>query len=507
MPSASACVYAVGFASDFTNTILEMVEALGTVVFLVVLTRDDKGPTDWEAVSILKARADHIVVMPYAERGFRLSLLLRKPSDGNRDVIANVGKTYVKCSYLRAVTLPLHDESESEKKEEDMKRYCKIKTGPKPAEKKLKTFPQRPQIAEHKCMHCNKNMADLKLPSLHAFATHEKSCAEKRERLALSICAEANRADEKRRPALRISAEANRIPKSDFLAKKHPHPKDARIRFVDGVVDGERLHDYYVDYKCNGSFEKLDMLPTSSFYKQYFSEFDPVKTIETMRSKESWCRSKYYGMTDDEILKQWEDKRVEAAEAGTKLHDTIECHYNGHEISEEMCMNDHCLKLFKSFAKNHAHLKPFRTEWRIFSPDKYKVCGSVDMLFISENNDPTSGVLRLKMFDWKRTERIKNFSFGKRGTGILSNLDDTSETKYFLQQNIYKFIIENFYAPITVDGVTYDKISVDRMYLVTMHPKKKRYGKILVAKMQSKVKRMFESRERQLRSKLLQSAE
>ena len=47
-----------------------------------------------------------------------------------------------------------------------------------------------------------------------------------------------------------------------------------------------------------------------------------------MRKGKNWVKSKYYGMTDDEIKKQWDDNRIDASTKGTKMHLDIEGFHN-----------------------------------------------------------------------------------------------------------------------------------------------------------------------------------
>ena len=42
----------------------------------------------------------------------------------------------------------------------------------------------------------------------------------------------------------------------------------------------------------------------------------------------NWTKSKYYGMTPQQIKDQWNENGRIASEAGTKMHYDIECFYN-----------------------------------------------------------------------------------------------------------------------------------------------------------------------------------
>ena len=51
-----------------------------------------------------------------------------------------------------------------------------------------------------------------------------------------------------------------------------------------------------------------------------------------MRKGKNWEKSKYYGMTDDEIKKLWDDNRIDASTKGTKMHLDIEGFYNNIDV-------------------------------------------------------------------------------------------------------------------------------------------------------------------------------
>ena len=80
------------------------------------------------------------------------------------------------------------------------------------------------------------------------------------------------------------------------------------------------------------------------------------------------------------------------------------------------------------------------------------------MVYEKENGE-------LFIFDWKRTSKLvdennqlilKDFNFGYEG---LSQVADNSYNRYALQQNVYKYIIENHYQKI-----------ISSMNLLVLHP-------------------------------------
>ncbi len=91
------------------------------------------------------------------------------------------------------------------------------------------------------------------------------------------------------------------------LAVKHVHPRDARISFE------EESHTYTIDGVKEG------WTSCTTFIHSFFQHFDPDAVIAKMMSSRKWPESKYYGMTAEEIKKQWSDSGAEASAACWKL--------------------------------------------------------------------------------------------------------------------------------------------------------------------------------------------
>jgi hypothetical protein len=95
--------------------------------------------------------------------------------------------------------------------------------------------------------------------------------------------------------------------------------------------------------------------------------------------------------------------------------------------------------LFENFVAEHDHIKPFRTEWRIFD-EEYHIAGTIDL--ISENGNG------YEMYDWKRSKKVISPFNGELikdnqwqcGVGQLADIADTSYNRYCLQQSLYKYI-------------------------------------------------------------------
>lgn len=222
---------------------------------------------------------------------------------------------------------------------------------------------------------------------------------------------------------------------------KNKHSRDDRIKFY------PEPHVYTID--------NIPAPSVSTIIAKFFPEFD----------SEYWAHRKApeLGMTPNEVKLMWKTRAEEAARDGTFLHEQIENFY-----LEQECERANEFHLFEKFVSKHSHIKPFRTEWRIFD-DQHHIAGTIDL--ISQNGDA------YEIYDWKRSKKIINSYNGlpikdnrwQRGIGELSDIDDTSYNRYCLQQSIYKYILENNYG-----------VKVSKMHLVVLHSEYEIYHKIEV---------------------------
>ena len=253
----------------------------------------------------------------------------------------------------------------------------------------------------------------------------------------------------------------------DYLAKKNAHPRDQYITFDEGP------HIYTIKGDS-------DFMSVTTWNHSHFSHFDADKIIDKMMSSWKWNKSKYYGMTKDEIKELWENNGKEASEAGTKMHYNIECFYNRIHVKDTSIE----FRYFREFAYDYGKLMPYRTEWMIYD-EELKFAGSIDMLY--RNEDGT-----LEIYDWKRSKGIKKENRYQSGiTECVKHLPDSNFWHYSLQLNTYKAILEKNYG-----------VKVGGMYLVCLHPnnENKSYQRIQVADLTKEVQDLFEYRKQMLQS-------
>ena len=231
---------------------------------------------------------------------------------------------------------------------------------------------------------------------------------------------------------------SNEKTEQTYLKMKNPHPRDDNISFK------EENHEYTV-------LGEKGYTSVTTFVHKHFPHFDNESIILNILSSKRRTDPtyKYYGMTREQILADWEINRNSAAAAGTKLHYDIECYFNLNPRENDSIEYEY----FKKFVEDYPELIPFRTEWTVYH-EEYRISGSIDMVF--ENPDGT-----IQIYDWKRTKGLEYEAFGNKRatTPCISHIPDTNFWHYSIQLNMYKRILED----------KYDK-KVTGLYLICLHP-------------------------------------
>jgi ATP-dependent exoDNAse (exonuclease V) beta subunit len=275
------------------------------------------------------------------------------------------------------------------------------------------------------------------------------------------------------------------------LTRKNAHPRDAHIAF------DEPTHKYYVNGTCQGN------ISCTGFVHEFFGHFDAKKTIQKMRKSANWPNSKYFGRTDEEIMKEWSDSGKEASSAGTAMHLAIEQYMHGayDQINPAIKDTPEWRYFLKFWEEHGGDLEPYRSEWEVFtdtvnvanetnggSERKIKLCGSIDMVYRRKSDG------KFVIYDWKRSKEIKSDNPFQSGLAPLDHLPDTNYWHYTMQLNVYKWILENYYG-----------LEVADLYLVILHPDKPAYSRMRLNIMTEEVEDMIECRRRAVEAGCKQS--
>lgn len=255
-----------------------------------------------------------------------------------------------------------------------------------------------------------------------------------------------------------VALPQNKILNIDDSATKYS--LDNRLRFE------PKEHIYVLD-------GVLQLKAVSDVVAHFFRPFNILEQSERYAYKN--------GMSQTEVIEMWDAKGVESRDVGTFLHEQIENYlkgkrmlsdypfeYNGEVVNYKKTVSiEKEFSYFLDFMRD-SEVKPFRSEWRIFD-EKNKIAGTIDL--ICRNGS------QFDIYDWKRsTKTSPNETVWRHGMNGLEHIPDISFYKYALQQNLYKYILENNYG-----------VNVKKMYLVILHPEYDRYIKYEVPQMDKEI--------------------
>lgn len=201
--------------------------------------------------------------------------------------------------------------------------------------------------------------------------------------------------------------------------------------------------------------------PTSvtTLIHSFFPQFNADLIIKRMMKSVNWPNSQYYGMTADEIKKQWEINRDASAKNGTEMHLKIEDKLNGKDFTDNTPEFKMFNQFWYDFQEQYPQFKPYRLEWCVYDELFRKgkgLCGSIDCV-LSDDND------NMIILDWKRSKEIKKHS-SEKGYPPFNHMPNCNLSHYSLQLNIYRHLLETKYNKHVIF-----------MMLCIFHPNQKTY--------------------------------
>lgn len=264
---------------------------------------------------------------------------------------------------------------------------------------------------------------------------------------------------------------------SNSLEVKNAHPLD------DCILFNEHKHEYEV----NGQPAAYSV---TSAISRFFTPFNADAAIASMMSKKDWPRPEYIGsngaaLSVDEIKRIWEATRVGASSSGTSLHTEIETYINRFSgLSNKQQLNDAVttspeLQQFIDFFRSRIiaeDIAPFRTEWRIAVRDG-SLAGCID--FVGRRSDGT-----FVIGDWKRSRKFHEWqsSYGKKCRPPLQHMPQCDASKYALQVNLYRYILEKYYG-----------MTVSSMFVASFHSDLSSAGVMVVPRCDKEIHSMLAS--------------
>lgn len=255
----------------------------------------------------------------------------------------------------------------------------------------------------------------------------------------------------------------------DSLSTIHPHPRDEFITFI------EETHMYLISDPDDTPHDKY--ISVTTFIHSLFPPFDAHHVIQKMMKASNWESSKYFGMTTEEIMQQWEDKKNASAQSGTLMHKSIEDFYNNVPNTMDSIEYDYFLDFQREIIEPRG-LRPYRTEWCVYDIDT-KIAGSIDMIYQLNEGDDTN----LVIYDWKRVENIRFTNSYTSAKAPFEDIPDCNFYHYSIQLNIYRYILEKNYGK-----------KIHELRLVVLHPSNMNYVTVEVPLMDELVERILDHR-------------
>jgi len=256
--------------------------------------------------------------------------------------------------------------------------------------------------------------------------------------------------------------------------KYSDHPSGKRIGFED------KRHVYFVE-----NDDSINFTSGTSFLKQFFPKFD----VETISAK----YAAKHGLDQEEVKAMWKEKGRKAADEGTEVHQYMEDLFFGKKPIVSL-NNSRVANLqrigFSFWYENLTKEYDIVEAEKVIASVDLRLAGMVDLIGINKSTRT------LALLDWKTNRELKFENPWQTGLGPLLHLQDTNVNHYYLQLNLYQYIMQKEGYAQNYDVVDGD---VER---VILHMTESGVQKIYAPDMQNEIKEMllvFAENEKKLR--------
>ena len=185
------------------------------------------------------------------------------------------------------------------------------------------------------------------------------------------------------------------------------------------VAFNEEDHSYYLNFKrCISTTELIGR------YKKKF-ETDIMSSLVAKRD----------GRTKDDVIAEWDEKRITSQIRGTELHKCAELMFQSKGYKPDPIVTEKLYKMLHQFHADYKNILALVRAELVVGDDTWGVCGMIDKLFYNTIEN------ELQIWDYKTNKEIKTTSKYKMING-LNHLQECEFNTYSLQLSIYKKIIE-----------------------------------------------------------------
>ena len=190
------------------------------------------------------------------------------------------------------------------------------------------------------------------------------------------------------------------------------------------------LHKYYND---DGEVLTSNTKFVSSFFPQF----------ETKRISEIYAKKR--NLDPEKVRTMWKEKGLQSSHLGTEVHEFAQSLFEktNYEFEDKDITNRRYGLCQAAIAAHDLLIKKYQfiqAEKIVFSM-KLSIAGTIDLLMRDEKNR------RIIIIDWKTNLDIKKTNFWQNALSPICHLEDCSANKYYLQLNLYKYILkkENYF--------------------------------------------------------------
>lgn len=187
--------------------------------------------------------------------------------------------------------------------------------------------------------------------------------------------------------------------------------------FFTGLTFNEELHKYFINGKLlEGSVSKI----VERFHLQFEKE------------KISYFIAKSKGITQEEVLKEWEENNKKSIIKGNKIHKFCENYFYNKSTIPETLYDKYAVMLFHEIPN---HIIPIAPEIKMYHKE-YLFPGTMDLLLYNTKKD------KYIIVDYKSNEDLYKNYRGQKLLEPFNNYLDTPLNKYKIQLSLYQILIE-----------------------------------------------------------------
>ena len=192
-------------------------------------------------------------------------------------------------------------------------------------------------------------------------------------------------------------------------------------------------------YESTNPEDNIDWISVTSFLSNFKTPFDAV--AQSKKSAKN-PRSKWYGMTPEQIQEAWAAEADRAVNLGTWYHNQRESDLVSHDTIERQGVS---IPIIKPIIDGDLKLAPDQRLTEGIYPEHFVylksagICGQADRIEVVKDV--------VSVYDYKTNKKIEKESFknwegvSKKMIGPCAHLDDCNFNHYSLQLSIYLYII------------------------------------------------------------------